>query len=417
MGRHQKAESVGLLSFLVCALVGGLGMYSYLQFASPFWLLSLRQFMISAAFVAACGVISFIVGYLHRMRTFATKRSWIGSIRRFIEILALSIVYAATLFLVSFMLFGLVHRAIGASLFDEYVSSLVAMFCGVAGYVTFVQAELMDAKTLASLLPFFIVSGVVTASSTTTDPYWFNNNFSQLGDRTTFAASMFNFTLITGGVCIIIISYFALSELIATYRVSTNGKTKLRKIKVGYRIPAFRTRIAILAVLLFLAGIAFIGIGTFRYTPHPILHNVFARGLPCLMAVLLVGLPWFAPQLSKITYVMSDVALLVTAIAGVSWITGHNTLTNVEALACMLFLGWFIVFSRQIAAIEEDRIQRELLKSQTGITNDFELEEAVRSGEQLVFETSLQGPVLNGSKLMDPVLDATEQLLKNPARS
>ena len=31
---------------------------------------------------------------------------------------------------------------------------------------------------------------------------------------------------------------------------------------------------------------------------------------------------------------------------------GHNTLTNVEALAGLAFLGWFIVFSCQIAAIE-----------------------------------------------------------------
>lgn len=29
--------------------------------------------------------------------------------------------------------------------------------------------------------------------------------------------------------------------------------------------------------MLTLAGIAFIGIGMLRYTPHPILHNVFAR--------------------------------------------------------------------------------------------------------------------------------------------
>ena len=48
--------------------------------------------------------------------------------------------------------------------------------------------------------------------------------------------------------------------------------------------------------MLALAGIAFVGIGMFRYTPHPILHNVFARGLPGLMSVLMIALPLALPR-------------------------------------------------------------------------------------------------------------------------
>ena len=77
----------------------------------------------------------------------------------------------------------------------------------------------MNAKTIASLLPFFVVSGVSIAGLTSDDPYWYNNNFSQLGDRTTFAARMFNSTLMLAGICIVIISYFAVSELITTHRL------------------------------------------------------------------------------------------------------------------------------------------------------------------------------------------------------
>mgnify|MGYP000609265537 CR=1 FL=1 len=112
-------------------------------------------------------------------------------------------------------------------------------------------------------------------------------------------------------------------------------------------------------------GIAFIGIGMFRYTPHPILHNVFARGLPCLMSVLMIALPWLAPQLSKVVYVISDLAIVIGALAGFQWLAGRNTLTNVEALAGMMFLGWFIIFSRQIAAIESDRVQTQLILAQS----------------------------------------------------
>lgn len=172
---------------------------------------------------------------------------------------------------------------------------------------------------------------------------------------------MFNSTLMLAGVCIVIISYFAISELITTHRLqmqylSANDEKEAPK--------HFKARILLLSTMLTLAGIAFIGIGMFRYTPHPILHNVFARGLPCLMSVLMIALPWLAPQLSKVVYVISDLAIVIGALAGFQWLAGRNTLTNVEALAGMMFLGWFIIFSRQIAAIESDRVQTQLILAQ-----------------------------------------------------
>ena len=245
-------------------------------------------------------------------------------------------------------------------------------FAGVVGYMTFVQAEMMNAKTIASLLPFFVISGVVTAGMTTDDPYWYHNNFSQLGDRTTFAARMFNSTLILAGTCIIIVSYFAISELVTTERLQRlwHDRTN-RDPNRGYEIPHFMLRISILSFLLMVAGLAFIGIGVFRYTPHNLLHNICAKGLPFVMLLLFVLLPWLAPRLSKAVMVASDLTALVCAAFWVNMMMGHNTLTNVEALAGLAFLGWFIVFSRQIAAIEADRAAAQLLHAQA-IEGGFE---------------------------------------------
>ena len=83
------------------------------------------------------------------------------------------------------------------------------------------------------------------------------------------------------------------------------------------------------------------------------------------LSVLMIALPWLAPQLSKVVYVISDLAIVIGALAGFQWLAGRNTLTNVEALAGMMFLGWFIIFSRQIAAIESDRVQTQLILAQT----------------------------------------------------
>lgn len=362
MGRHQQAEASGIISFMACATLAWIAMDLYLQFAPAIWRVTQRLFTVCAGITAGCGVISFALGYARNSRSMTLKHGWTIPIRRIFEILALSVVYASTIFVTAFMLLSIASNMMGLRTLKGYLTVLCAAISGVVGYVTFVQAELMNAKTIASLLPFFVVSGVSIAGLTSDDPYWYNNNFSQLGDRTTFAARMFNSTLMLAGVCIVIISYFAISELITTHRLqmqylSANDEKEAPK--------HFKARILLLSTMLTLAGIAFIGIGMFRYTPHPILHNVFARGLPCLMSVLMIALPWLAPQLSKVVYVISDLAIVIGALAGFQWLAGRNTLTNVEALAGMMFLGWFIIFSRQIAAIESDRVQTQLILAQT----------------------------------------------------
>ena len=364
-GSHQRAETGGLISFIICAVIGAAAMNIYLEYASAIWQLMLRRFIVCSGIAAACAIMSFLIGYLSQSRSMNLKHGWLVMLRRLVESLALSAVYAATTFLTSFALLSMVNEVMGPKVFVGYMAAICATVSGIFGYMTFVQARMMNAKTLASLLPFFIVSGVCVAGLTTDDPYWYHNNFSQLGDRTTFAATMFNSTLMLGGLCIIIISYFAISELVTTERL-----TRLRHNRSandpnhGYDIARYRLRTTILGVMLTMSGIAFIGIGAFRYTPHPILHNVFARGLPVLMLVLFLLLPWVAPRLSHTVMVISDLMLLVCAAFGVEWLLGKITLTNVEALACMVYLGWFIVFSRQIAALEADRITLQLAQAQ-----------------------------------------------------
>ena len=68
-------------------------------------------------------------------------------------------VYASTIFLSSFALIGAANDMMGNAIFSGYISSVCAAFAGVVGYMTFVQAEMMNAKTIASLLPFFVISG------------------------------------------------------------------------------------------------------------------------------------------------------------------------------------------------------------------------------------------------------------------
>lgn len=93
--------------------------------------------------------------------TFIEPQNMAG-LHRFVafpEIVALSVVYASTIFLSSFALIGAANDMMGNAIFSGYISSVCAAFAGVVGYMTFVQAEMMNAKTIASLLPFFVISG------------------------------------------------------------------------------------------------------------------------------------------------------------------------------------------------------------------------------------------------------------------
>lgn len=384
MGRHQRAETAGLVSCVLCGVLAWSLLTMYVQGAPAIGLVSGRLYVVSCSVVALCTALSFIVGYARRSNSWTLETGWFTPIRRIIEIAALTVVYTATIFLSVFALLNVINGVVGITVVKQYIAALTAGFASVCGYMAYVQADNLSAKTIASLLPIFIIAGVSTAGLTSDDPNWWKNNFSQLGDRTTFAATMFNITIILAGICVIIVSYFAIAELVTTHRMwelwreehnDDGGHTTASHFSDEVRyalspkhhlldrmlvIRHFKARIITLAVLLTIAGLCLSGVGIFRYSPHPIMHNVCARGLTVPISLIMILLPWLVPQFSRSMYIVSDCMIAVIGVAGVRWLMHEDTLTNVEALACLLFFGWFVVFSRQIAAMEADRVQIQL---------------------------------------------------------
>ena len=59
MGRHQQAESSGIISFVICAIIAWLAMNAYTQFAPAIWRVTQRLFTVCSGIVAGCGVVSF----------------------------------------------------------------------------------------------------------------------------------------------------------------------------------------------------------------------------------------------------------------------------------------------------------------------------------------------------------------------
>lgn len=359
MGIHQKAETRAIIAAIVSIVIAIVAMAIYLRNASAIWLILGRKLLVESGIIATSSFIIFLVGYFQRpmiplpQQLHRYSNKVLSAFRHLVEAVALSLVFSATAFFTTYALLYTTSDIMGRDLFESYTYPVVGIFAAVVAFLGYIQASSLSAKAIATMLPLFMISGVTVAALTSDDPWWWHNNFSQLGDRTTFAARMFNSTLILAGVCIIIVTYFSALELITA---------EFTDIDQHRPIKHFTARITVFSVLLALTGVCLIGIGCFRYTPHPVLHNVFARGMSVPTGLLLALLPLLVPRLPKLIYIISDAGIVVAAAALVEWLRGETTLTDVEALCCMLLLAWVILFARQIAAMEADHAQARLME-------------------------------------------------------
>ena len=84
-GSHQRAETGGLISFIICAVIGAAAMNIYLEYASAIWQLMLRRFIVCSGIAAACAIMSFLIGYLSQSRSMNLKHGWLVMLRRLVE--------------------------------------------------------------------------------------------------------------------------------------------------------------------------------------------------------------------------------------------------------------------------------------------------------------------------------------------
>jgi hypothetical membrane protein len=111
---------------------------------------------------------------------------------------------------------------------------------------------------------------------TSTNPYWWEVNFSSLGSTDSPSAVAFNFTLILSGLLLITLSSHLLDDI-----------TKLLK---GLSTKAQNARVGLLKILFIFIGICMAGVGIFTYAEHPTLHNLSAYSMVLGFAIMIIGL-------------------------------------------------------------------------------------------------------------------------------
>lgn len=311
---------------------------------------SIANFVLS--FGVLSGVFSFLLFFIKGKRAQVTTKSKDIYWRNFPTILLSFIVILVFALLVFFKVIGLVF--IGAT-FDRYTATLLFfVFVGLVNYFMIYSALSITPAKLTNLLIFVIIGGVLLAMITNKDYQWWQFNFSFLGTIEAKSSWQFNLTLMFSSLLMVALIDGLFVEL-------------------QKAIPRSK-RLTILRVLLTLTALDLGAVGLFPYTetgPFQGVHNQVAGYLVYLIVILIVGIKWLLPNVTKeflsISYMIA--ATLVVVVVLFQW-TSYLSLTAFELLSFMLAFSWIVL------------LLQNLQKMAQNINNTFEVKVKLASEKQ-----------------------------------
>ncbi|MGQ7310709.1 DUF998 domain-containing protein [Microbacterium arabinogalactanolyticum] len=256
---------------------------------------------------------------------------------RWFDLVAIGGAYASIAFLGWLGIAQLLELSfIGAPVFAFPGAILVAVAFALTAYVSFLGAARLTPMTLSLDLAVFLVVGAFAAMLTSSDPKWWQDNLSSLGQTTNSAAPAFNVTLIISGVIVTTIARYATAGLPVDTRAQRRGRTLMRTGLV-------------------LVGIFLACVGVFPVDRFFLVHNTVATGMAVVYAMLICALPWLLPSLPKVFFGFGYTYVAVIALLAIFFATGYYNLTAVELIAAVLIFSWIIVFLRTASvAVQRD---------------------------------------------------------------
>ncbi|MGM0219485.1 AbrB/MazE/SpoVT family DNA-binding domain-containing protein [Enterococcus sp. AZ126] len=276
------------------------------------------------------GVLSFIFFFVKGKRDQITTQSKDIYWRNFPTILLSFIVILVFSLLVLFKVIGLVF--IGAT-FDQFTSAMIFfLFAGVINYFMIYSALSITPAKLTSLLIFVIIGGVLLAMITNRDHQWWQFNFSFLGTIEAKNRWQFNVTLMFSSLLMVALIDGLFVEL-------------------QKAIPNSR-RLTTLRILLTLTALDLGAVGLFPYTEtgrFQGVHNHVAEYLVYLIVILIVGIKWLLPRVTKefltISYLIAAALVAVVILfQGVHYLS----LTAFELLSFMLAFSWIVLLLQNL---------------------------------------------------------------------
>jgi len=206
----------------------------------------------------------------------------------------------------------------------------------------------MTTARMAGSLCAFLVLGVFTAMLTSTDPYWWQLNFSALGAGDSAASAMFNLTLLVGGILITALAHYLTEELAAGPLVRVDAATP---IVAARRVAGLRGGLVLIGILLALVGV----ISVDELEP---VHIAVATGMLVVWGIVVFRLHKLVPGLARGFVILGYVFFAIIVAAVAAFFTGYYNLTAVELLGFALIFTWLYLLVRNISAAARDAVAR-----------------------------------------------------------
>ncbi|WP_239061387.1 MULTISPECIES: hypothetical protein [unclassified Lacticaseibacillus] len=224
--------------------------------------------------------------------------------------------------------------------FDPFTAVLQVLVFLILANVFMVQMALrINAATLSSLLTIVIVSGAVISMASNGSRQWWQHNLSFLGTKLASNAWQFNLTLVMTALVMISLIDYLFVQLNAQHRKSW--------------------RLTTLRALLTLAAIDLGCIGVFpNNAQFHVLHDEIAGMLVTIILIIIIGLRWLLPEVSKEFLWASYAIGVVEFLMNMGFrVFGYPSLTAFEIQGFAIGFAWLLfLFNRLQALIAEGTV-------------------------------------------------------------
>ncbi|MCH4175954.1 MAG: AbrB/MazE/SpoVT family DNA-binding domain-containing protein [Streptococcaceae bacterium] len=248
--------------------------------------------------------------------------------------------FAITLGIILLGLFWILGVIFEKASFDLFTATILFfLFVAVINYLMILFALSISPTVIITLLISVIVGGVVISMATNSQHLWWQKNFSFLGTEHANYGWQFNLTLV--------LSALLLSALLDYLFVA-----------IQYKKSDFYWRLWTLRILLNLIAISLGAVGVFPNNGvgrlHA-LHNHAAMSLVYLIIILIIGIRWLLPNVTKefLTFSYLIAAIIVASRILFSTV-GYLSLTAFELISFFLAFSWILLLIQNLNRLSVD---------------------------------------------------------------
>jgi hypothetical protein len=227
------------------------------------------------------------------------------------------------------------HLFVGAT-FDTWTSTVIGtLLVAIINYIMVYAAKTLTPVTLIKSLTYIIIGGVTVAMLTNQDQQWWLYNLSFLGTPEAINSWQFNITLMFSALIMI-----ALIDYLFVMLYEGQGKSK---------------NLIILKALLILMALLLGGVGLFPYDDslfNQTMHNRVAEGLIYIFIVLIIGIRWLLPKVTK-QFLKISYGVGAALIGSVFLFQGihYLSLTAFELISFVLAFSWLLLLLQNLVNI------------------------------------------------------------------